>query len=204
MTKQSILVALLIVGMSGCCPNIALNDWSSAAPSLLGDWVWKVLTLDMVSWTSDADGDPVKVQIVSSAAEGDANSIGVIPDGKSRSLDGTTIEGDVTYVALARATKSDQADTIAENDDALVELDIMLYVLDQEAFGLCPVHFMTVSYTFKGKFNAGGQALGEVIFKITPTELAAGLTDEVAAQVSKLAALEPYLATWENVTMTRP
>lgn len=198
-----VLVGWLAV-VPGCCPQVALVEWSSDAAALAGDWEWDVLVFTPLAFTCDVNGDPTQANILLEITAGGTKTADLILDGLARSIDVESLTDVATYVGRGRATKQGQSGVAAENDEVIVEIEIQVYLLDEQAFGPCPEHVTTLSYDFKGKFDDQGGVNGAASVKWTPAEAANRVSQAVSGQLGQLIPLVPVLTTWETVSMHRP
>ncbi len=204
MRRRTIRCALWLTLVAGCCPTITLEEWSSTASVLAGNWQWDWQALDIVTLTVNADGDPSRADLLRRLVGGQPLTTEVILDGQAHPVDDPNLSDIATYVGRARATKTGQPDVLAEGDEIIVEIEMRLLVSDPAAFGPCPEHVVTVDYTFVGTFDDQGQAAGTVVTQMTPTESAGRVSQTVADQVSDLVPIVPSLAIRDSVLMHRP
>ncbi|MBN1342363.1 MAG: hypothetical protein JXQ73_06770 [Phycisphaerae bacterium] len=204
MTPKLLVVATIALVVAGCCAPTALEDWSSAAAALEGSWQWWIFTINIASFTGDTTGDPEHIDVLRHIAEGQGITARTLLDGVRHPVDDSALADLVSYVARARATKTGSPGGIAAGDGVLVEMETRYYVADVQAFGATPRHVSTVEYTYDGTFDGEARAIGTLVYKATPSEDAARLSQTVAEQVGGLVPLVPGLTTWENVVMRRP
>lgn len=124
----SVCASLLVVG---CClvPVPSLDDYPGMAPALQG--TWDAISENEVAMVVflDSTGDPVSAS-VTSALIGDLpvtlpNEI--ILDGQPRNSNISGLPVTVTYVAIARASKSNPSQLIAIGESVTLVVEIKVY-----------------------------------------------------------------------------
>ncbi len=155
----------LLVG--ACCTvggggGATLNDWPGEAPALGGTWQAIDDGSVVLSVSIDASGDPRQVTISSSLLGNDLPldvPNPVLLDGLSHPLNVPDLPITASYVARARATKTNPSGPIAVGEAVNITIELELYA-SIPLSGTLKVG--TGLITYAGTFDTTSQATGNV------------------------------------------
>jgi hypothetical protein len=170
------LAACALATIGGCCilPTPGLDDYPGVAPALHG--TWEAISDNQVAMVVffDATGDPVTASITG-ALIGDELAASlpgqILLDGRARSVNVPDVPVSLTYVGIARASKSNPSLPIAVGESITVVVELRAYT------GATELARATITYTgrFVETFQADGSVRAIVDVSSSAQQIAQGL-----------------------------
>ncbi|MBN1344448.1 MAG: hypothetical protein JXQ73_17295 [Phycisphaerae bacterium] len=178
------LSVTLCLFVGACCtvPIAGSTDWPGVAPYLNGTWQAIAEGEFVLQTYIDSTGDPVSASLGAGLLNEDLPAgipTQILLDGASHNVPISGVPVTVSYVARARANKTNPSDPIAVDETVTIVVEMDLYA----TVGLSAVKAATGLITFTGKFTSTFEAEGSVRVIITLTSQAQQIISSIGQDI---------------------